>query len=422
MRTLFKQPEFALESIDFQNPLFFKELTAIFENLAKVPEAEMADSAECVQLSRVVTHHTGMSIGFSLGNIDPCIEVPMLDRNNILINSMIKNFVNSADGLRMIAAAEDGVVRGKVNIRTGRVSGIFTDVKATIHLPTKMLKGSKYTAEEMAAITLHEVGHLFTYFEYSSRTVVTNQALAGMSKSLDGNLGPAEREAVFVSVKKALKLTDLDTKELAKSTNNRIVELVVVSAVARAARHELGANVYDFSTWEYLADQYAARQGAGRHVVTALDKLYRGMFHISFRSLPAYVAMEALKLGMLVMAAKTGMGLPFIFLVAMDGQGDGTYDLPGARFKRVRNQLVEALKEPKLSPAEVRNYQDDIAAIDKVLEGVNDRRQLLGLLWDAVAVWNWKEADQKKFQQDLEAIAANDLFQHAADFKNMKAV
>jgi hypothetical protein len=425
MRTLLNNPNFALESIDFQSTAFLKELTATFEELRKVPAKEMGDSAEAAQLSRVIAHHTGMNIGFSIADVMPCVEIPMLDRNNVLINSMIRNFVNSSDGLRMIAAAEDGVVRGKVNIRTGRVSGIFTEVKSTIHLPTSMLTNtSKYSAEEIAAITLHEVGHLFTYFEYITRSVATNQALAGMSKALDGSNSPAEREAIFIGVKKALKLTDLDAKELAKSNNTRVAEVVVIASVARQTVHELDSNIYDFSTWEYLADQYAARHGAGRHIVTALEKLYRGTFNISFRSLPAYLAMEAVKVG-LFLAAATPIG-PLavkisLLMMLLDGQGDGTYDLPGARFKRVRNQIVEALKAPKLPPEEVKRYQDDLVAIDKVLEGVEDRRQLIGVLWDAVNPRMWKANAQEKMQQELEAIAANDLFVRAADFKQLAA-
>ncbi|MNU19702.1 hypothetical protein D3C71_79350 [compost metagenome] len=426
MRTRFKNPSLSLESIAFQhNTMFFKELVMTFEQLAKLSEKEMADSEFVARLSQVVAHHTKMSIGFSLANIPPCIEIPMLDRNNVLINAGIKDWVNSSDGLRMIAAANDGTIRGRVNLRTGEVSGIFSEIKATIHLPTDMLtEKSKYTPEEMAGITLHEVGHLFTYFEYSSRMLATNQALAGMSKALDGANSPAEREIVFINVKKSLKLTDLDEKALSHTTNSRISEVVVISAAARASVHELGANIYDFSTWEYLADQYAARQGAGRHVVTALDKLYKGMYQISFRSSAGYLAMEAVKMALLfTVATSTTFGYlainAAVIMIAMDGQGDGTYDLPGARFKRVRNQIVEALKDKKLAPEDVKRYQDDLDAIDKVLKHVNDRRQIIGVLWDMVNPWNYKPAAQKKFQQDLETIAANDLFAKAADFKNM---
>jgi len=426
MRTLFKDSSLSLESINFQpNMLFFKELVMVFDQLAKVPARNMADSEFVTQLSQVVAHHTRMSVGFSLGDIAPCVEIPMLDRNNILINEGIKNFVNSADGLRMIAASKDGTIRGAVNLRTGLVSGIFSEIKATIHLPTDMLtERSKFTSEEMAAITLHEIGHLWTYFEYSSRMLATNQALAGMSKALDTAKSPEQREVVFISVKKALNLADLDEKVLSAATNNSISEVVVISALARASVHELGANIYDFSTWEYLADQYAARQGAGRHIVTALDKLYRGMGNISFRSTAGYLAMEAVKFGLFALAATNpaftfGGLLISVFLFAMDGQGDGTYDLPGARFKRVRNQIVEALKDKKLLPEDVKRYQDDLDAIDKILKNVNDRRQVIGVLWDMINPMTWKPAAQKKFQQDLEAIAANELFARAADFKNM---
>jgi hypothetical protein len=371
------------------------------------------------QLSKIIAHHTGLNITFELGNIDPCVEIPMVNKNNVLINSFIRNYLNSADGIKMVNDAH-GVVRGKVDLKNGKVSGIFADVLSKIHLPVEMITSSKYESEEMAAITLHECGHLFTYYEFISRSVTTNQVLAGISKALDGSGTVEQREAVLLSAKKALNLSDLDAKELAKSNSKQVTELVVITNVTKQSHSELGCNIYDFSSWEYLSDQYAARNGGGRHIVTALDKLYRGMKHISFRSTPSYLAMEALKIALFV-AVVTPVGALTIdiatVLVIMDSQGDGTYDVPGARFKRVRDQIVENLKDKDLSTDDIARLNADLDAIDLVLKEVNDRRQFFGVIWDAIAVWNYKGRDQKKLQQDLESIAINELFVKAAALK-----
>jgi hypothetical protein len=404
-----------MESIDFQSLTFFKELTAQFVELRKVKKEDIPDSEIINTLSSIIKHHTGLNIAFNFADNDPSVAIPMVNKNNILINSFIRNYINSADGLKMINDSK-GVVRGSVNIKTGMVSGIFTEVKSTINIPVYMLsEKSKYEPEEVAAILLHEIGHLFTYYEYMSRTVTTNQMLAGLSKALDNSGTVEQRESVLISVKKAANLKDLDVKELAKSNSSKVAEIVVITNIAKEVKSELGSNIYDFSTWEYLADQYAARNGAGRYLVTALEKLYKGMFNKSFRSLPVFLFMEALKLILLFSPASSISG----FLLAMDSDGDGTYDTPEARFKRLRAQIVENLKDKKLSKEDNERLSSDLLTIDDILKNVNDRRQFFGVVYDALAVWNYKDRDQKKLQQNLEAIAVNELFAKSADLRQI---
>lgn len=420
----------SMESLAFQSDLsFFKELTALFTEMKGMKQSVLSDGDVAARMRKVITKHTGLNVMMDFGDWDPCVEIPMVSKNNVLINSFIRNFLNSNDGLKMINDAGEAV-RGTVNIKTGKVSGVFSDIESTIHLPIYMLVSTKFDAEEMAAITLHEVGHLFTYYEFMSRSVTTNQCLAGMAKALDGSSSIEQRESVLMSVREAMNLKDMDVKELAKSNAKNVIDVVVITNIAKNAESELGSNVYDFSTWEYLADQYAARQGAGRYIVTGLEKLYKGSFNISFRSTPSFLAMEAFKAMMMIapviavgtpaLAGLAGGFLNLVFmLIAMDGAGDGTYDRPGARFKRVRNQVIENLKDRKLPRDTQERLQADLVAIDEVLHHVNDRRQLLGVIWDTVSPSARRAWNQFKLQRELEDIAANDLFVQASKLKTM---
>lgn len=401
----------SLESVDFQSTTFFKELTNAFTEL-QLEKKDASESPVVQQLSEIIRRHTGMNIEVRIDEYDPCIEIPHVDKNHPLVNDYWRNYINSNDGLALINKA-GSAVRGTVNTKTGKVTGIFTELKGKTHLHRDMFATSRFLAEEIAAVTLHEVGHLFTYFEYITRTVTTNQVLAGVAKALDGAGTIEEREAVFISAKQALKLSELDEKALAKSNNKKVAEVVILTNVARQVESELGSNIYDFSTWEMLADQYASRYGAYRPLVTALAKYYRGVYHRSFRSTVGFLAMEALKLVAIIHP------LLFVLLVAMDGAGDGTYDEPGARFKRVRNQIVENLKDKKLSKDDHERLMTDLAAIDDVLKSVNDRRQLMGVIYDNVVPSARKAYRQEKLQQDLEQLAMNDLFVKASELRQL---
>lgn len=404
----------ALESINFQSPAFFNDLVNIFTEMKKLKDGELADSDFVNTLQAIVNDYTGMSVSFFIGDIEPSVDIPKVDKNNVLINNFIREYLSSADGISVINEA-GGTTKGSVNLVTGKVTGAFTKIKSNINLPKHMFTGTKFSPEEIAAITLHEIGHLVVYYVYITRTVTTNQALAGMSQSLLSANSIEEREAVLITVATAMKLKDLDTKSLAKSTNKKVTEVVVISSIIRQTESELGSNVYDFSTWEYLADQYAARMGAGRHLATSLAKIYSGMWNISFRSTPAYLAWEAVKIVMLF----TPLIEIALVLIMMDGSGDGTYDRPGARIKRVRNQIVENLKLKKITEDDRERLNADLKTIDEVLDKINDRRQVFGVIWDTIVPSARKAYNQEKLQKQLENIAANDLFIKASELKQL---
>ncbi len=424
------------ESIQFQNPAFFKELTLVYSGMRKVKAKDLKESEHAGHLAAVIKRHTKLKVAMDLGDWGPAVEVPKLDKNNPLIQNFNRNWTSSSEGLRVIGSSTDAVT-GSVNLKTGEVSGVFAEMQNTMYFPTAMITESKFTDEELAAVTLHEVGHLETYCEYMTRMVTTNQALAGMSRALMDAKTPDERETVLISVKKALKLRELDAVALAKEKDNKVIELVVISGVATECQSELGTNIYDFNSWEYLSDQYAARQGAGRPLVTALDKLYRSSGNISFRSTPTYLAMEALKATLVIgglVVSSVGALAPFslgvtrfavqvgIILIAMDGMGDGTYDRPGVRLKRVRNQVVEEMKNTKISADTGARLTEDLLAIDEVLKTINDREQAFGLIWNIFSKNSRKRMSQEKLAGELEGIAANDLFAEALKMRQLAAV
>lgn len=415
IRSNFVNESIAQESILFQSGIFFKELTLAFTELKAGDRKSIKDNDAVSTIAAVIKHNTNINAAFILDDYGPCVEVPVLDKNHPLINELVRNYVDSADGIKMINNAKDGLARGSVNLKTSKVTGIFTDAPTKIHFPVSMIVSSKFLPEELAAMMLHEVGHLFTYYEFISRTVRTNQVLAGLSKALDHSGTVEEREAILISVKTAMNLSELDTKKLSATNNNRVIEIVVVSNIVKTTESEIGTNIYDMNTWEYLCDEFATRHGAGRYLVTAFDKLFREFGHRSFRSLPGFLCYEAIKLLLLV----TLFPLLGLILIVCDGNGDGTYDEPGARMKRVRNQIVQNLKDNKLTKDDQLRLIADLECIDKLLKNVNDRRQFFGMLWDVLSPSARRAYSQEKIQQELESIAINDLFVKSASLKQL---
>ena len=403
------------ESIAFQNTTFFDELTLAFDEVKKLKEADVGDSEPIYRISKIIKNHTNLNITIDAENdYPPCIDIPNIDRNNPLINAAQRAIVNSTDGLTMIESSNE-VLHGTVNIKTAKVSGVFSDIKAKMYLGKAFIQGNKYSSQELAAITLHEVGHLFTYFEFITRTVRTNQVLAGLSKILDGSENQEKREVALLSAKKALKLDKLDLSQL-KDVNTKTTQVVLIDALVKETRTELGYNLFAESSWEYLCDQFSARHGAGVHLATALSKIYKSQYNISYRSLAVYLAVEMIKVILISNLAFLGI----LFLVVMlDSQDGGGYDLPSARLKRIRDQATQYLKNKQISDVERRRILDEIESIDKLLAEMTNRKQLFTYIHEFFSKRTRDERAYRKLQYELEDIAMNDLYVKAAEFKLM---
>lgn len=404
------------ESIAFQNTTFFDELTLAFDEVKNLKETDVGDSEPIYRISKIIKNHTNLNITIDAENdYPPCIDIPNIDRNNPLINAAQRAIINSTDGLTMIESSNE-VLHGTVNIKTAKVSGVFSDIKAKMYLGKAFIQGNKYSSQELAAITLHEVGHLFTYFEFITRTVRTNQVLAGLSKILDGSENQEKREVALLSAKKALKLDKLDLSQL-KDVNTKTTQVVLIDALVKETRTELGYNLFAESSWEYLCDQFSARHGAGVHLATALSKIYKSHNNISYRSLAVYLAVEMIKV---ILLTSNPAFLVILFLMVMfDSQDGGGYDLPSARLKRIRDQATQYLKNKQISDVERRRILDEIESIDKLLAEMTNRKQLFTYIHEFFSKRTRDERAYRKLQYELEDIAMNDLYVKAAEFKLM---
>lgn len=408
----------SIESIDFQaGQVLFQELAAVFKDLRKENQKTLPDSKLVESLHEVIERHTDLNVRFSFDKMGPAVQVPNVNKNHPLVVDMHRNLTNSGNGLALIQTA-GGVARGSVNLKTSRVSGIFTKVPHVIEFPVAYLVGTKFTDEELAAITLHELGHIFTYYEYMGRALSTNQALAGLAQAWSNNMTLPERETVLLSVHKALSLGNDGVAKLAQSTNRAVVEAVILSNVMRKSESELGSNIYDMTSWEYLSDQFAARHGAGRHLVTALDKVMNSIFTPSFRSTPVFLAIEAFKILATVSSLMVFNPFPLIAVMLTTMPGQDTYDKPEARFLRIRNQIVEASKTKDLSSSDRDRLAADLRTIDAITTHVNDRRDFFTLLWTTTAPKFRQQWKAEQLQKELEEIASNDLFDKANQLKD----
>lgn len=421
----------SMESIKFQSGILFKELTMLYQEARDtgLSESRLDRSDEVAAIGKCIKHHTGLNVFIAVEDGGPAVMIPNVDKNHPFIDEWMREYFDDGDVYQQMKKA-GGIVKGGVDLASARVSGIFTEIESKIMMPHEWIMGRNgVTAEECAAVTLHEVGHLFTYYEYISRTTTTNQVLAALHRGYAEADSIDKRTSILISAKKALQLKDEGINELAKSTNADVVTSVILTHMVEKSRSELGVNIYDMNSWEYLADEFAARHQSGKHLITALDKIYKMYGHMSYRSKGMYVAMEAIKVTLviagLLATPVTGMpGLMILFygLLMVSQDSDVViYDEPEARMRRIKQQIIQAMKDKRVPKDEILRMEEDLRTIDTIMDGVKDKRQWIGVLYDNISSKGRKARGAVVLQQQLETIANNELFAKAAQFKTMQA-
>lgn len=427
------QKHTALESIQFQKSDLFNEITLCIGKMrdkSVVQAKAFYDGKEIKELSEVISKYTGITFGFGDCDFGPATYIPRLDQHIFDDVENIKIFQQFWDGYdlhydlrKVLKALDTDLIDGTVSLKEAKVTGFFTKLKCWMFLPRDYLFDSTFINEELAAIVLHEVGHVFTSFEYLDRTVTTNQALGVMLKTMDNSTNGQDKKVVFAKAKEKLNLDDDSFKIIMDSNDKDLVTLVVMNRQIEDCKSELGASVYDVVSCEFLADQFSARHGAGRYLVTGLDKLFsRGMTNASAIYLSATINSILITLSLVITGGPViGLAVAVLAVLGMATNAVYTaskldtefiYDNSLTRLNRIKHQMVQRLKDSE-TPADekkyIANYLDEVEPIIRKYSGDNDVK-----LRNRIAFFFSKkhkyDFEFMRLQKDLEELGNNDLF------------
>lgn len=425
----------SLESIDFQDKSFFTDLTRAISDLrasqdwAAIPPDRAAgffQSPAVLAIGDVIKKHTskGYMSGLlvvlnpDLNNLSPTVKIPFFSNSNVLNTEFTKQYLSphlprSLETIRKHLTTNQAV--GIVDIRKNLVGGVYSRIRNTLDINPATLFGyqtpvMKYvlTPSQLAAVLLHEIGHLFTSYEYLTRVNTTNQALAALANANDhpeANIKAAVIDLVVRS--EGLDEMQKAALEAAKSADD--VGMILYAANVEKCISELGDSVYDVTSIEYLADQYATRCGAGSELVHGLA-IMRNAYPT-----PLYGRISAGLMSAVASLAKAaGYNTGFLLSVMISADAEDTYDNEADRFIRIREQYVQRLKDRSLSADEKKDLLSDIDAIDELMKSVANKD--MSLFTKVKHLFNPRLKISNKFkilQQDLERIGHNNLFVHS---------
>jgi hypothetical protein len=417
---------FGLESIDFQDGSFFKDLTKAIENLQSDKEAKKykkKDFYTCKGVKAVVDvvkEHTKINVWFSDGG--PAIYTPNINASHIFYDhEMIEMFEwekeAEKDVTQLMKKLKVNAITGIVDMRNSKVGGAFEKMLFNVMMPYDMLTRTTFPADEVAAILIHEIGHAFTFLEYACRQITTNHALQNLVRILDKSFDNEKRVMLFDQAAKSMEMSAERTRALKECKTAEQLTVVVMDQAVSHCKSELGGSVYDVNSCEYLADQFAARHGAGRALVTGLDRLFKD-YGMTQREMN--FAENAFWVFMLITSAMTmGMAFPVWALLVIFGPDKSAeiYDNANARMNRVKLQIVEKLKDPNIEGATRAMLLDEVKAIEKCMENYDDELTRTEKVAYFFRPAYRKAHDIEQIQKDLEKLAASDMFVTAAKLK-----
>lgn len=432
-------PTVSMEAISYQGrSLLLFDLVSSIELLRTAPYVDQA-ALDRSGMAEVIYKRTGIRVELRLieeffGH-ECFAEPPLIDAANPYFK-LLKSYGLGEDDVpvldrhqRALRLANDTL--GWVDLKKGRVEGVFSTLINRIYLAHDLLNDRGFTSEEVAAVILHEIGHLFSYFEVVAFTSASNSVIATALEALAGTEEKTTKVRLVsqtLAVFGAVSKDDVDA--IAESTDGTVTRALFIKTLEQAAQvrskqlsQERDAGINTRSI-EHMADQFAIRNGASLQLATAQHKLGKmSRVHDYGRSRAAFLAVQAARYGALIgltfLSPPIGICMTFICgLLATADAHDSDYRTdPGERIGRIKYDLVQLLKNTKLDAKIRKQILDDIEAVDAVRVDAKEYEGIIRFLWRTIVPTGRRQASLRDLQKGMEDLINNDLFIHANRLK-----
>jgi hypothetical protein len=423
----------ASESIHFQDDeKLFKQLSDKIslirtnKKLNSLSDKKFYESTELEELAGIIKKHTKISVFFEeSGSMGPAVYTPTINKNHVFYTTDNKELYEffehdtEEDIKKLMRAVKKKIYFGSVDLVKGQVHGAFEQMEFKMLMPKTMFMQSQFTAEEVAAVMLHETGHIFTFCEFVNRTMSTNQVISNLLRVNTSSITDARKEVIFRQAAAEMKMTKEETEALAKAQRDESIAVIVLGRHAEESISELGYNAYDVNSCEYLADQFSTRQGAGRHLVTGLDKIFK---QYGQTNSGIFWGEMILFLYTFILIVLTG-GLAALIMVPLiifaANKENNIYDSSRARMNRIEHQIIERLKDKNISDELRTKLLEEQEVIAKVSSEYSDKLSIIEGIAYYIRPGYRKAHKLELLQKQLESFANNTLFVNAAQFQSV---
>ena len=434
----------ALESIDFQPTDFPDAIRDACQGLIEKADLRWfgwrmnGDAADQLKIiENVIKKFTGLNVEMVISPAfmtNAWVEFGPTNYNNVLFNDFQQKYMKYAAPGDILSSVEAAQHKGGVDISKATVTGLYAEVKSKITVTFGLLKKKEVKAEHIAAIIMHEVGHLFALFEYTNRQIRTNQVMAAIVAANVQKVSVKEFENLLTTASKLLGGRGPELSSIKNTPDSGIaIATVVLDLGGEVSKSALGIPEYDDTSFEMLADQFVSRHRYGRHLLDALELLPKapgvnpklGRFELLMVGILPFVTLGTSLAEVIgITAANPVVALILLVLASnsavknSDAAKDYTYDELQVRFKRIREQSIALLKDSEPT-ADVKEIISSIKAMDAVINKTFIPPNYLRSVIRYFSTKNRSIAESIQFQRDMEELAHNDLFLKAKELQTL---
>lgn len=428
----------ALEAVRNQvNPRLFLGLNDIIGPLLEKGAKEGIENSDLDAIAEFLKKETQMDfqmVPSSADSYHAYTIVPDVDANNPIAQDMWRWARASEDGLRKIMKAQ-GAVRGFVDMETGRVGGVFTQVPVKLCMGLGWFNTKKplCCAEELSAIILHETGHNFTYFETLLEVCTTNVVMQALAQ--DWLVADRTKRLKLLDAINDTTKFNVDSKSRDQLVNIDEAESVVnvlITGDFFDSRSMFGTVASDRAGWEAASDQFAVRMGAGDWLGSSLTKMhkYSSPFYTKTRAAAFFSdVVTIMHLGkavafagaavvyanpLFLVVTATSLGIMALNIINASNDTFGEYDAPRKRLERIIVQTRGYLKEKGVPRERVIEILGNLEQLQKHIDDLSKGNRLFESLVNMVFRSRGREIDLRRRHELIESLANNELYAVAA--------
>lgn len=339
--------------------------------------------------------------------------------------------LDNAGGQNLLEKLKNKTVVGSVDTKSARVSGWFSQQVCPVFIDFySFFNDYKMTVPEVTAILLHELGHVFKGIIFCANINTTNQVLSDIARNIN-KPGYSDIKYVYTKLKSIDPLTTHEIAQGLCSGNKVIMNISAYRVFVGVTKSLMNDGAYDKTTYEALSDQFCTRFGYGLPLVTGLEKLentyseyqesvelYQDLSDLLIKtcliSLGCFMMTLIPNIIVKIFGVILGTGFSLLAKVLIDTQRpsikDMTYDNIRDRYMRIRNQIVELIKDPDLTSDVKTSLLNEITAVDLIIEDKKVFKSSIEKLASFIIPSDRKTVVSIQQQREIEDMIANDIF------------
>lgn len=314
---------------------------------------------------------------------------------------------------------------GYINLKYAKVDGYFKNIPCYLILDFYTLKELGISKEETTSVILHEIGHMFSILENHYLLEKYNISLFNVIDEINNN-NIEKAEYIF----KSQIATEEEFSSYLKTSRKRtdLTNYIAISYLNKINSQILN-DKYLETVSESQADEFVSRFNRGKELVSGLSKLDIRFATIYENNKFTYILVSFFQLlfsGLLLMPfGITGfiIGTLILFYCLFNSsldKVDMTYDLPLDRYNRIKNSIINNLKNTNLPKEFTKELLEQFQFIEEIVNTYVNNRYILTSLTSYILPTAREVKYYIDIQQKIEKNLNNTLFVSAAKLRTFE--